>query len=196
MSDLKIITVKGKQLLPYTQDIAKLRIRVFKDYPYLYDGDFDYEYNYLQTYVNAAECVTAIALDGEKVIGVSTSIPLADEVTEFQQPFKDSNRNVKDYFYFGESILLLPYRGQGIYPEFFAIREKAAREYGAVYATFAVVERLPNDKRKPEAYTPLDAYWNKIGYEKHSEISTHFEWKELGEKISSPKKMVFWIKKL
>ena len=31
-------------------DVAALRIAVFRDWPYLYDGDADYEARYLDTY--------------------------------------------------------------------------------------------------------------------------------------------------
>ena len=33
-----------------TDDIASLRLKVFKDFPYLYDGNIEYEHKYLERY--------------------------------------------------------------------------------------------------------------------------------------------------
>jgi hypothetical protein len=48
--DLKILRLKGQDIIPFIPELAKLRIEIFKSYPYLYDGDLDYEHNYLNTY--------------------------------------------------------------------------------------------------------------------------------------------------
>jgi hypothetical protein len=50
---LLIKSFKGNAILPYLDDVALLRIEIFCDYPYLYEGDMEYESNYLKTY---AEC--------------------------------------------------------------------------------------------------------------------------------------------
>src|ERR1700733_15359022 len=110
--DLKILRLKGQDILPYIPELAKLRIEIFKAYPYLYDGDLDYEYNYLNTYVKCKESILVIALDHDKVVGVSSAIPLEFETIEFQTPFLEIGINIKDVFYFGESILQVAYRGR------------------------------------------------------------------------------------
>jgi hypothetical protein len=40
----------GEALAAALPDVARLRIAVFRAYPYLYDGDAAYEEAYLQTY--------------------------------------------------------------------------------------------------------------------------------------------------
>lgn len=190
---LKFLSLKGKEIFPYINDIAKLRITVFKEYPYLYEGDFEYEANYLKTYLRS-ECTVILVCDENKVVGASTAIPMAFETSEIQKPFVDLGMEISKIFYFGESVLLPAYRGQGIYAHFFNAREKAAREYGCQFATFCAVERAQNDSRKPKDYVSLERYWEKIGYKKHSEIFTFYSWKEIGEHVQSPKKMNFWIK--
>ncbi len=42
-NDLEIKVISGRQLLPHMESIARLRISVFRAYPYLYDGDMEYE---------------------------------------------------------------------------------------------------------------------------------------------------------
>lgn len=193
---MKIVALKGKEILPYINDLANLRIAVFKEYPYLYAGDLDYETNYLKTYVQSPECTMALVFDNNKVVGASTSIPMEFETPEVQKPFLDAGMNIASIFYFGESILLPAYRGQGIYHKFFAIRETAAKEYGSEFATLCGVDRPLDDPRKPKDYFPVDLFWDKMGYKKQNNIFTFYEWKEIGEAVATPKRMYFWMKKL
>ena len=47
---LRLERLSGDKLNQYIPELAELRIRVFRDFPYLYDGDLTYEEKYLQTY--------------------------------------------------------------------------------------------------------------------------------------------------
>jgi GNAT superfamily N-acetyltransferase len=194
--DLKIVRFKGQKILPYISDLAKLRIEVFKSYPYLYLGDLQYETDYLQTYVKSPESVLVLVFDKDKVVGVSTAIPLQFESKEFQQPFLEKGINIQDVFYFGESVLLPAYRGKKIYRHFFQEREAAAKEFGCKMAAFCAVSRPENDPRKPREYTPLDDVWKHFGYDKHEELCAYLEWQEIGEERPSVKPLIFWLKNL
>ncbi len=195
-TNLKIVRMKGSEIIPYISDLAKLRMEIFKSYPYLYDGSFDYETEYLKTYTTCPESIMVLVFEQDKVVGVSTAIPLELEIMEFQKPFIDNNYNIKDIFLFGESLLLPAYRGRNIYHHFFKEREDAARIYGCKLATFFAVERPIDDPRKPSDYVPLDKIWNRFGYKKHPEINLYIEWKEVDEETQSPKPVIFWLKKL
>src|SRR5574337_1151454 len=107
---IEIQRFKGKDILPFIPALAALRISVFKEYPYLYEGTLEYEYDYLNTYVKCPESVIIIAREGDNIIGASSAIPLQFETIEFQQPFLDNNIDIKDVFYFGESVLKPEYR--------------------------------------------------------------------------------------
>jgi len=96
--DLRILCLKGQDILPFIPELARLRIEIFKSYPYLYDGDLDYEYNYLNTYVQCNESIIVLALDHGKVVGVSSAIPLEFETIEFQKPFLSMVLILKMYF--------------------------------------------------------------------------------------------------
>jgi hypothetical protein len=41
----EFITVQGAGLIPHIQALGKLRIQVFYEFPYLYEGTIDYEEN-------------------------------------------------------------------------------------------------------------------------------------------------------
>lgn len=195
-TELKIICLKGQKALPFISDLAQLRIKIFREYPYLYEGDVEYENNYLRTYVDCSESFIVLVKDKERVVGVSTAVPLQFEMAECKKPFLDHGMVITEIFYLGESVLLPEYRGQGIYKSFFKERESAAREYGAKTTAFCAVERSEQDLRKPKDYVPLDTIWRHFGYEKHPELCAYFEWKEIGEKAQSPKPMHFWLKRL
>lgn len=193
---LKIISFKGKDSIPYIPDLAKLRIEIFKNYPYLYIGDMEYETDYLQTYVDCPESVIVVVFDEDKVVGASTAIPLEFETDQFKKPFIEHDIKVPEIFYFGESVLLPAYRGQKIYRQFFQERETAARQYGSKIAAFCEIKRAADDSRRPKDYIPLDKVWRHFGYEKHPELCMYYEWKEIGEETMSAKPLIFWLKKL
>lgn len=194
--NIKIKRLKGQSLLPYIPELAKLRIEIFKNYPYLYVGDMEYETNYLKTYIQCPESIMVLVFDNDKVVGASTAIPLEFETIEFQKPFLEHGFNIKDIFYFGESLLLPEYRGQKIYRIYFQEREQAAKEYGCKIAAFCEVYRDVNDPRKPKDYVSLDEVWKYFGFQKQPDLFMFYPWKEVGEETQSEKKLVFWLKDL
>ncbi len=93
---------------------AQLRIAVFSAWPYLYEGDAAYERAYLAADAASPESVFVLARAGETVIGASTGLPLLDDSGAFHAPFRAAGIDPASVFYFGESVLLPAYRGQGI----------------------------------------------------------------------------------
>lgn len=194
---LKIQSVSGEALKDCIPALAALRIRVFREYPYLYDGDLTYEEEYLNTYVQASDSVIVLVFDGDEVVGASTAIPMANETVEFKQPFIDAGYNPDEIFYCGESILLPGYRGQGVGVAFFEQREAHAAKLGGFkYSCFCAVERPEDHPRRPADYKPLDSFWHKRGYQKAPELATTYRWKDLDEAEQSAKPMTFWMKAL
>jgi|TARA_R110000851_G_scaffold132377_1_gene266790 GNAT superfamily N-acetyltransferase len=194
---LELKRLSGEALNQFIPELARLRIEVFRDFPYLYDGDPDYEARYLQTYIEAPDSVIVLAFDGDKVVGASTGIPLRYETDEVKAPFIKAGIDVDSVFYCGESVLLSQYRGKGAGVAFFEHREQHAQELGGYeFSCFCGVQRPEDHPRRPSGYKPLDNFWRKRGYEKHPELNTTFSWKELDEEHESPKPMTFWMKKL
>ena len=58
----------GEALAAALEDVARLRIRVFHDFPYLYDGDADYERDYLRAYQSPGAVVVAATSDQPPLI--------------------------------------------------------------------------------------------------------------------------------
>src|SRR5262245_61817705 len=98
MSDaLTLHDLHGIALTPWLDALGRLRITVFREYPYLYDGTLAYEREYLQTYVNSAHSLVVLVTDErDEVVGATTCIPLRDEGPEFQKPFVEAGWDVND----------------------------------------------------------------------------------------------------
>ena len=201
---LQVFTVTGAGIAPYLADVARLRIEVFREYPYLYDGDLEYEARYLATYSASPESLFVLVRDRNgrddrvgHIIGASTAVPMAHEEVAFRQPFADRGLDPEKIFYFGESVIARSHRGRGLGGRFFDEREAYARRLGRfTHLVFSAVERAPDDPRRPADYRPLDAFWQRRGFRKLPDLATTYTWKELGEASASPKAMAFWIKEL
>lgn len=191
---LSVTPVTGTALLAAIPDLARLRMQVFREFPYLYDGDADYEAEYLRIYAEAPGALVALAREGEKIVGASTAIPLTQETPDIQRPFVNSSEfDVQDILYLGESVLLPEYRGQGLGHKFFDVREAHAAALGLGVTTFCAVVRPDTHPQRPQPYRTHHAFWAARGYQERPDLTTELSWKDLGEVAETPKPMRFWV---
>ncbi len=197
MAQLSYITKTGAAIASIFDDLAQLRIAVFKAFPYLYEGSIDYEKEYLKVYAESENAFLFAVYDGTKMVGATTCIPLINETYEVQEPFLNAGIELESVFYFGESILLPDYRGLGLGHRFFDEREAHARSFDACKITcFCSVIRPENHPLRPLDYQPLDKFWTKRGYNKDTSLKSTFEWLDIGEIQPTQKEMVYWTKQL
>lgn len=190
---LTIRPVRGRQARPWLDELAALRIRVFRDFPYLYDGTLEYERGYLEEYARSDHSVIVLALDGDRVVGCSTGLPISDADHAFQQPFVQAGFELANVFYFGESVLDAGWRGRGIGHRFFDEREGHAFALGFETTTFCAVQRPVDHPLRPSDYRPLDAFWKKRGYRPRPDLITQFSWKDMDQPEETDKPMQFWV---
>lgn len=193
---MKIAVLRGDALARTLPDVARLRIEVFRDWPYLYDGDLRYEERYLQSYRESPEAIVVGAYDGESLVGASTGTPLADHADDFARAFEGSGVALEDVFYGAESVLLPAYRGQGIGHAFSDLREAHARQLGFTRFCFCAVQRPDDHPARPDTYRPLDAFWRGRGFAPLPGVVATFDWKDTGEAEQTAKPLQFWIKDL
>ena len=196
MTDIQIETVTGAGVLPWLEQVAHLRIRVFREFPYLYDGEWQYERDYLAAYADSPGSVVVLALDGDTVVGASTGLPLVDADDAFQAPFRQQGLPQEAVFYLGESVLDAGYRGRGIGHAFFDQREAHAQRLGAGLTSFCAVIRAAGHPARPADYRPLDPFWRSRGYQPVPGMQARFPWKECGEDMESTKSMQFWLRSI
>lgn len=193
---VEVRALTGGALEAALDDVARLRISVFRAFPYLYDGNLDYERTYLATYADSASAVLVGAFDGPRLVGAATGTPMEDHAEDFARALAGWDVPMETVFYCAESVLLPGYRGQGVGHAFFDAREAHARALGRTHAAFCAVIRPGDHPARPADYRPLDAFWRKRGYAPLPGAVARFRWKDLGEAEQTEKPLQFWTRAL
>src|SRR5690606_11449284 len=143
-------------------------------------------------YFDCPRSVCVLAWGGERLVGVSTGLPMAAAEEDFARPFREAGFPLEQVFYFGESVLLPQWRGRGVGHRFFDQREAWARRLGSCrWTAFCAVDRPAEHPARPSGYRPHDAFWGKRGYQRRPDLATRFPWKELGATEESWQDMTF-----
>lgn len=190
------IFLQGRELENYLDILAELRLEVFKDFPYLYEGDKNYEYNYLSTYIDSPKSLVTLVKSKGRVIAATTCLPLSDEISEIRQPYELAGYDTEKVFYFGESIVLPEFRGNKIGSEFFRVREEHTKEYlpDGDWMSFCAVHRESNHPLRSDSYKDLNSYWQRKGFSKNENIKIQLKWKDLDKDHSDKKTLYAWLK--
>lgn len=191
-----VAPVTGAGLAEVIPALARLRITVFRAFPYLYDGDAAYEADYLAGFAAAGGAVIVVARDGERIVGAATAAPLATQDAAWQAPLAAAGFDVARCFYFGESVLLPEYRGQGIGHAFFDHREEQARAQGASHVAFCSVIRAEDHPAGPADHRPLDGFWRGRGYAPLAGVTAWFDWKVVDGSDEEPHELQYWTRAL
>jgi GNAT superfamily N-acetyltransferase len=192
--DIRILT--GPALDAALDDVARLRIAVFRDWPYLYDGDLDYERRYLEAYRTSAGAVLVGAFDGPRLVGAATGTPMEDHAEGFAAPLAATGLPLASIFYCAESVLLPEYRGRGVGHAFFDHREAHARALGRTHAAFCAVIRPPDHPARPAAYRGLEPFWRGRGYAPLPGAVARFAWRDVGDSAETEKPLQVWLRRL
>ena len=193
---MRIEALTGEALDAALDDVAGLRIRVFRDWPYLYDGDLEYERGYLETYRNSDAAILVGAFDGTRLVGAATGTPMTDHADDFGAAFEGTGLALNVIFYCAESVLLPEYRGRGVGHRFFDLREAHGRALGAKVSAFCGVVRPLDHPLRPEGYRPLDGFWRKRGYAPLDRAVAWFSWKDIDQTLATRKPLQVWTRAL
>lgn len=193
---MRVETLTGAALTEALDDVARLRLAVFRDWPYLYEGDFNYERRYLEVYEQSSRAMIIAVFDGDWMVGASTAAPLSEHADSFADAFAETAINIDTCFYCGESVLLPRFRGRGLGHRFFDEREDYARGTGYAQMCFASVVRPPDHPLRPSAYRSLEPFWKKRGYSRMPGVVAHFAWKDVDQAVETEKPLQFWMKQL
>lgn len=192
---LTVRACRGAEAEQVLDAVSALRIEVFREFPYLYDGTAAYESEYLASYAACEEAVIVVAEEDGAVVGASTALPLLAHSDDVVPAFVEAGIDPATVYYFGESVLRRAYRKRGLGHAFFDHRERTARELGKFTLTsFCAVVRPDDHPRRPPDYVPHDAFWSKRGYTKQPSMVARFAWKEVGADVATSHDLVFWTR--
>lgn len=191
-SDIKIRTLIGPSIKTYIQSMTKVRQLVLSEIPYLQLGGPEADIRYLKHISLSKDSIAVLIFDGTKIIGVSIGMPLAEELPEFQEPFIKRGLPVEEYYYFGFSALLKPYRSRGLAHHFFDRREEHVRHLKRFSKICFTSTITPKGLIHPTDQTKLETFWQKRGYVEQPDMTCRFPIVERHFAIS----LKFWIKDL
>jgi GNAT superfamily N-acetyltransferase len=194
--EVEVRVLRGPELEASLDGVAQLRIAVFRDWPYLYDGSLDYERQYLDTYRDNPGALLVGAFHKGLLIGASTSTPMEDHAPEFAAPLRGHGIAPEKILYGAESVLLPPYRGIGLGHRFIDFRESHARALGRTHVAFCSVVRGLDHPARPANARTNDAFWQGRGYAPLPGVLAHFSWKDLGDTAETEKPLQFWMRAL
>lgn len=186
----------GPAVRPYLAEIARLRITIFKEFPYLYKGSREIEIKYLQAYAEAPDACVFVVRDGDAVIGAVTGIPLSGEPASFTAPFAGSPFSLDTIYYLGEVLFSPAYRGQGLGSRILKEFEDHVRALGRYrHLACATIERPEDHPLRPSDYHPIDGLLTRVGLTRHPELRVTLPWPDLDGNVTE-NTMVFWMKEL
>lgn len=189
MTQVELRPLRGAEIAPHLDALARLRIAVFRDWPYLYDGDLDYERAYLAAYERPGALVVG-AFAGADMVGAATAAPLEQHAEDFAQAF--AGQDLSRIYYLAESVLLPEWRGRGLGHGFFDLREAEARRQGRDQAVFCAVQRPESHPARPSGARSHDRFWRGRGYRPLDGVTARFAWRDVGEAAETQKTLQFW----
>lgn len=196
-TDVRVLTFRGAEMTEWLDAVARLRVEVFRNFPYLYEGDAAYEKHYLSMYTRSADSLLVLVQADGQVVGASTGLPLGDAESAIQAPFAERGIPVENAFYCGESVLLPAFRGLGLGHRFFDEREAHARSLGDIrWTAFASVDRADDDPRRPVDYRSNDSFWARRGYVQQPDMKVRLPWKQVGETHETEQALTMWLRPL
>lgn len=154
--------------------VAHCRINVFREYPYLYEGNFGEEMNDLEHCAQFMHNAVAIAYYKSIPVGFLYGMPFVEFAPHFESPvidlFKDNNLIPETCYYFADIIILPEHRGNNLSKKLFSALEHYAQKQGYCSASF-ITESHDIHPLKPINYKSLDPLWNSLHYKKTGLVS-------------------------
>ncbi|MDD2736832.1 MAG: GNAT family N-acetyltransferase [Desulfuromonadaceae bacterium] len=186
----------GTAIADILDDVATLRLEIFQEYPYLYQGLREDELTYLVTYAEAPDACVILAYDGHAVVGAVAGMPLIHEDAQMRDAFAGTTFPLNEVYYVGELLFRPDYRNCGLGQKLLDQLESHIKSLGRYrHLTCATVERPDDHPLRPHDYTPITRFLARTGFVRLSGVTTHFFWRET-DSVKRDHLMQFWIREL
>jgi GNAT superfamily N-acetyltransferase len=196
MNEISEKLLTGTAIAAALDEMATLRLDIFREYPYLYEGRRQDELNYLGSYATAADACVILVHDGAAVVGAATGMPLIHEDAQMQGAFAGTTLPLEEIYYIGELLFRPAYRNCGLGQKTLASLESHVRSLGSHRTlTCATVERPDDHPLRPEGYTPIARFLARTGFVRLPGVTTSFMWRET-DGVERDHPMQFWSKEL
>lgn len=191
-SNLQI--AQGADIEHYAERLGRFRIEIFAEYPYLYDGNIEYERKYLARYAASPNSFLIFCEDASGFVAACTGICMKDADEEFQRVFEP--QEIAKTYYIGEVMIRNGYRGKGIGSKLLTDAVSLIKSMGFKQASLCAVEREENHPLRPNDYVSPDNLWRRFGFKKLQEKKAQYSWKDIGAAGESQKLMSVWTVEL
>ena len=192
---------KGNELEELIPEIAKARLELFKEFPYLYEGTYENELKYLTDFVKNPKSIILTAHEADKLIAfvTATAVESGFDLTEaIKDLMQKEDIDTSKYFYISEMMVYPEFRSFELQNKLKKDIENYAKENSYTKVCFLSVFRENDHPLRPEGYKEISRLW-KFNKNHKTDISTEFEWNTV-QKDSESKlmnnRLDLWEKKL
>lgn len=189
----------NKDIEKYIDLIAQWRIEYFREFPYLYQGNLDYERKYLRHYALDPKATVIVARHQNEILAAVTGIPLSSE-TSIIADLKHLHKDVSldEYYYLGEIIIPPRFRRIGLMRSLCEKQELIVKEWGFSKMCLLTVDREKDHPLAPANYKSSDDKFAHLGYHKtNMTIELHWSTIQADDSVKDKENpLVMWVKSL
>jgi GNAT superfamily N-acetyltransferase len=192
---IRIETFRGKEITPHIDEIVNLWSKIYRDYPYLYDGEDAIYKAHLSGYAKLNDSIICVVFDNKKAVGLAIGIPLTQTREIYQEVFLEKGYELQSIFYLSEFGLQPDYRGKGVEEKMYQKIEDFVLQNGKFkMICFWEINNSLISPQKRSGYVPKEKFWNQLDFTRHKELSFHVHWTNINAKEKTPHLATYWIK--
>jgi GNAT superfamily N-acetyltransferase len=200
---------KNTAVHTYLTHVGRMRSKLYKGFPYLYDATIDPEKEDVSSYKNSPDTIMVAAFAGDEFVGFTIGLPLKDfnssctleeEVALATEKFKNVGVNLNTCFYLGEILVEPEYQNKGVEEALYKSLEQEVKATNA-YTSISLIHMDRGDSHplKPKAFIdPEKTIMENNDFIKTGHTVT-YSWNTLqpdGSPRLQDNAMDFWVKNL
>ncbi len=191
---IKLEILHGHEIAPHVKEIVQFVNKVYRNYPYFYNGDDAGYEAYLESFPNLGNVVVCLAFEVKEIVGIAVGLPMPKR-NVYQKPLLEHDYDLKELFYLGEFGLKPELQGKGIELTMYQNIENVANKSGQ-FKKICFWEIENTLGQKATSYFPKDNFWKQLNFIWHPELNFQIFWTNIGDTKESAHKAVYWMKNL